>query len=112
MKVTVLLKEYDTLRQEIVGRISNRFGLVSFGSALVVFLVTQQPPRGRLVVVGLWVVFLLVLWWRAGVLIRRCSKRIAEIERKVNSLVGEDLLVWETRIGGRSWMRLYEHRQN
>jgi threonine/homoserine/homoserine lactone efflux protein len=112
MKVTVLLKEYDTLRQEIVGRISNRFGLVSFGSALVVFLVTQQPPPGRLVVVGLWVVFLLVLWWRAGVLIRRCSKRIAEIERKVNSLVGEDLLVWETRIGGRSWMRLYEHRQN
>jgi hypothetical protein len=106
LKVTVLLKEYDTLRQEIVGRINNRFGIVSLGSALGVFLVSQQPTRGRVALIGVWAVLILVLWWRTGLLILRCSKRIAEIERAVNLLVGDELLVWETR-GGRSWMRLY-----
>jgi hypothetical protein len=34
LQVQILLKEYDTLRQEIIGRINNRFALVGFGSGL------------------------------------------------------------------------------
>jgi hypothetical protein len=110
LKITVLLKEYDTLRQEVVGRISSRFGLVGFGSALGIYLISQQPTVGRLVIVALWAAVMAILWWRTGLLIHRCSLRLREIERLVNALARDQLLVWESRVGSRGWMRFYRSK--
>jgi hypothetical protein len=69
LKITILLKEYDALRQEILGRINSRFGLVGLGSALGIYLISQQPTLGRLAIVALWAAVIAILWWRTGFLI-------------------------------------------
>jgi hypothetical protein len=99
-RIAVLLKEYDALRTEIGGRINNRFAIVGFLVALVTFVGSQTnvllPWRCILATVGLAVS--VVVWWRLGALIKRSATRIADIERKINKLMGEDLLIWESQL--------------
>lgn len=98
-KTDILLKEYDTLRSEIMSRTTSRFGILSIGGVLTTFIASQ--PRGHLtwIVTGLCVGALLALWWCYGVLIDHCATRIREIEQKVNHLAGDDILLWESRSG-------------
>lgn len=105
LKVQVLLKEYDTLRQEILGRLNNRFALVSFGTGLSVFIASRTLSWRDWILVGVWLSLVLCLWWRIGVLMLRCSSRIAEIEKRVNEIVGDRLLLWESSLGG-GWLKV------
>lgn len=104
LQIQILLKEYDTLRQEIVGRINNRFSLVGFGSGLAVFLASQKPTHWGWLLIVSWLVALLLLWWRTAKLLRRCSVRIADLERQINRLAGAELLAWESHHGG-GWLK-------
>jgi hypothetical protein len=100
VKIQVLLAEYATLRQEIVSRTGTRFALLGLLLGLSTFVVV--PREGVAIfqyTVGVLVLFILLLvWWRLAWLIKQCTRRVAEIERKINGIVGEELLVWESRI--------------
>jgi hypothetical protein len=116
MKLSALLMEYDKLRDEIVSRLNNRFAVIGYLGAMLAFILSQaqgaawpEPlfPIGGitlpkevfwpalLIAIGLF--FLFIVWRRFGALIKKLSRRISEIEQEVNRLIGEEVLVWETR---------------
>jgi len=99
-KIEILLREYDTLRSEIMSRTNNRFAIIGFIVALIAFIGSQSdvPLYGRCVIGGLAILVVLAVCFRFGQLIKRCAVRIAEIEEKINNLMGEDLLAWESQI--------------
>lgn len=102
-KVALLLKEYDALRSEMVTRINNRFAIVGFVVALVAFLASRSdiPIVGRSLLAGGAAVLIFAVWWRFGQLMKRCSLRLAQIERQVNNVMGEDILIWESQIANK-----------
>lgn len=105
-KIDILLKEYDTLRTEILQRINSRFAIVGLLGALLAFVLSKfewQPEnllldlRWPITVCGL--ALLLGTWWRFGIIIRGLAARVRSIETRVNKLAGEELLSWETHFG-------------
>ena len=98
IKIDILLKEYDTLRTEIIHRINNRWRATGFGIAAVALVGSLSALDKQLVtlIVVASALALLALWSRSWYLIQRCELRIAEIEQRVNEIAGERLLVWET----------------
>ena len=100
-KIEILLKEYDTLRNETMSRTNDRFAIVGFIVAFIVFIGTQSevPLYGRCLIGGLAILVVLALWFRFGQLIKRCAVRIADIEEKINNLMGEKLLASALHIG-------------
>jgi hypothetical protein len=102
-KVAILLKEYDTLRTEILARDSNGYQLWA-GAAAAIAWVTSRPVDWRL-----WILAAALTLIFLGIFaalyrdINALCKRVSTIERMVNSLAGgEELLEWETRWGGAS----------
>lgn len=111
VKIDLLLKEYDSLRSEILTRCNSRFAILGLIGGTLAYAGSQTkvpwylqwtPEYGQILfaVSLLIVAFLLiaVVWWRLGQLINRCSMRIAEIEKKINQLAGQELLCWESRV--------------
>ena len=99
IKVDVLLREYDTLRQEIISRTNNRFAIGGYLGAIVVFFCSQSQFSALVrwcVALGA-LVGLLLLWFMIGYLIEQAASRIAEVESTVNAILGEELLVYESR---------------
>lgn len=129
-KIEVLLKEYEMLWGEILGRIRNRFAVIAYLGAVVAFVLFQSKdvswpdpvwplsllgapgaviwPTMIVVVAG---AFLVTIWWRFGSLINNAALRVAEIEQKINSLAGEELLLWESRGEGRPLFRWFYGRR-
>ncbi|MGH8601688.1 MAG: hypothetical protein ACREXR_02570 [Gammaproteobacteria bacterium] len=97
--VQILLKEYDTLRAEILLRIAHRFaflGLTGAAGGYVFFTLKYKDLAiYQIIVLIIAALAVLVAWFWQGQVIARCSERIAEIEVAVNSLAGAELLVWE-----------------
>ena len=113
-KIDILLKEYETLRQEILSRANNRFLMLGMvGAFLGYVLLTDNPilrihiwgisMRAFILVIG--VIGLLAIWLLFGYFVGTAAKRISVIERKINQLAGEELLEWETRYGWGRWGR-------
>ncbi len=108
-RIQILLEEYRTLRNEIVNRTGNRFGIVGFVLPLIIGIAAQSGSA----LCWSWLLFasaaalLLAVWLRLAVLIKRCSTRVAEIERRVNKSMGEDLLIWETSIAARGAFHIF-----
>jgi len=98
-KIDILLKEYETLREEIIHRTNNRLSFLTYAGAVGTygFFSVQTKSLLQTVVLFTATAFLLVLWYRIGLLVARCSHRIAEIETEVNRLANAELLQWETR---------------
>jgi hypothetical protein len=99
-KVTIYLAEYSTLRSEVIARINTRWAVLGIGAGVISVLVSGKVESvGRLVLAfSLTCLALAFSWWQTWHYILRCVRRIREIERAVNHLAGEDLLVWETRM--------------
>jgi len=115
LRIDVLLKEYDTLRAEILQRINARFTIVGLLGALVAFLLSkwEWQPRNTLLdmrwaVAALGVAVVLVIWYRFGTLIKNLGARVSSVEQRVNQLAGDELLTWETRYG---WGRFRHTRK-
>jgi hypothetical protein len=105
-KVEVLLKEYDSLRQEVISRLNNRFNLLGYAGAILTYAVFQGGGVADwrwLCAAGAALALLLVWLWGAKK-IRELSIRIATIEKKINSLAGDALLAWETGQRARRWL--------
>ena len=98
-KIEILFKEYEILRDEIVQRISNRFSFLTYAGAVATYAIFGVQTRTTLQTVVLIVaaVALLIIWYRFGLLIARCSHRIAELETEINGIAGAELLKWENQ---------------
>jgi hypothetical protein len=113
-KIEILMKEYDTLRQEILSRINNRFlmlGLIGTFLGFALFAdnsllrsyIFGISSRGIVVVIG--IVILVATWMWLGYLVGVLAARVSAIEQRVNELAGDELLEWETRHGWGRWGR-------
>lgn len=110
-KVQILLKEYDSLRAEILQRIGHRFAFLSLIGAVGVyaFFTATDLSVYQIVVLMISALALFGVWWQLGNLIARCSKRIAEIEKAINSVAGEPLLRWEhERLGSKAFHKVHK----
>jgi len=96
-KISILLKEYDTLRAEILATNNNRnqfitiiFGAIAFGANRTIDLTFWI--YSAVVLVGVCL-FGGLLWND----VRKLSGRISELEQDINELAGgKHLLKWET----------------
>ena len=105
VEVQVLSLEYQTLRDEVLTRLSSRYQFLGFTTAAAALLATGSGnlvsgPREWLLPVLAGVIFVLGIgwFWYAGTIIVVLSKRIAEIENRINDIVPADppLLSWES----------------
>lgn len=99
LKIQILLKEYDTLRAEILARTDNRFGLLTVFTGIVGAMAAFNNELGREVFgfIAATAVLMLVIWFWLDYLIGCCSERLKAIEESVNKIAGDELLEWESR---------------
>jgi hypothetical protein len=101
-KITVLLHEYDTLRNQILQSYGRQFQLLSVFSAIIAGLVALAASRYSglliLLIVGSLILYG-VLFVVMEIEVGRVAARLKAIEAQVNALAGEPLLRWETDFG-------------
>lgn len=119
VKIDILMKEYETLRSEILHRINCRFAFLGlFGAvAAYVFFKVDKYTIFKVLIPVASIFVLGAIWFHLGRLIQECSSRISEIEQQINSLVGDELLVWETRRQSKVFHRVHralygDHKKN
>jgi hypothetical protein len=97
----LLLKEYDTLREEVLARVQSRFQLLSFLVAAAAFVVGQSSLTQ--ISVGLWwllvgvVALVGIVWFYFRVMIENCAKRLRQIEGALNGSAPTQVMQWESR---------------
>jgi len=96
LAVEILLKEYETLREEVISRINSRFTILGIAVAVLTWLLASPLSDHRLMVSGVGLLVLFDIWYYFAFLIRRCSVHIMRLEQEINALVGRKLLTWET----------------
>jgi heme/copper-type cytochrome/quinol oxidase subunit 4 len=108
--VEILLKEYETLRQEILATMNNRVSILSFGLAGigVVFTAslatdsTNAHPLFSSLVLVLAVPaisnFVLFMWLGEYQRMQRAGKFLVELENRINTETSKELLTWETKL--------------
>ena len=91
------MKEYDTLRTEILQRASHRFAFLTLlgGIGAYSLFIAKGLNIIQIFVLVLSAFVLLCVWYMHGNLIAKCSRRIAEIEEEINAMAGEKLMKWE-----------------
>jgi len=103
-EIEVLLHEYDSLRDEVLSRISARFQLLGYLSIAATLLGVSSISNGWhwVPVVVITVAVLIALWLYLGFAVRRCAVRLREIEEEVNDILHRKVLRWESglRRGG------------
>ena len=109
VKIEILMKEYETLRSEILHRINCRFAFLGLTGAVVAYALfkVEHYTIVNVLVLTAPIFILGATFFHLGRLIHQCSSRISEIEQKVNLLIGEELLVWETRRQNRVFHRVH-----
>jgi len=97
-KIQILLKEYETLRAEMIQRFNHRFGFLTIIGGLGTFLLFKASELSIIQTLALviTVIFVILVWLWIGALIAACSRQVAELEKQINELAGEELLRWET----------------
>lgn len=103
-KITILLAEYTTLRNELLQKytaILQSVGIVAPIIAGLIAFIWLDPSRRDLylVILGLLVVYGLALWFFADRIINRITARIRTIEQDVNTRAEEQLMKWESLHG-------------
>lgn len=110
VKIDILMHEYETLRSEILHRINRRFAFLGLTGTIVAyaFFKIDSYTFVNVSVIIMSILILGLVWFQFGRLIQQCSSRISEIEQKINSIVGDELLVWETR-GKNKFFNCFHH---
>ncbi|MGA1864924.1 MAG: hypothetical protein ACMUHX_07670 [bacterium] len=96
--IDILLKEYDTLRSEILTRSTQRISFLGLFGATIGYFLFKYNDLMFIQEIGLifGLVFLGLIWVQLGNIINRCSARITAIEKEINEISGRNLLKWET----------------
>jgi hypothetical protein len=108
--IEILIKEYETLRQEILATIDSRNSILSFGLATIGAIFTgsvisdnigSSPPFTSLILmlaVPSISGFVLFLWLGEYQRMQRAGKFLVNLEQKINELASKELLTWETKL--------------
>ena len=110
-KIEILFKEYDTLREEIISRLSQRINFLGLFGAIGVYAFFQDKTLNgkQYIIIVLAAILLYCVWHHLGNVVARCSKRIAEIECVINKMAGTTLLVWEhEKRGSKLFHKVYK----
>lgn len=109
-KTDVMLKEYETLRQEILTAMGSRnsilsFGLATIGAIFTASLATQTgntPSLLASLILELGVpaisAFVLFMWLGEYQRMQRAGKFLVGLEKRINESVSSELLSWETSL--------------
>lgn len=106
-KLELLKFDLDQRRKEINDLQTRRFHL--FGNCIAVlpaaaaFVVAFGQSLLALAILALAGVTVVLIFWRQGWLIRRSAAYCIPIERRINELLGEEMMSWELRGARRSW---------
>lgn len=97
-QINILLREYDALRAEIRTRITQRWQVLGYLGAILVFVGTQGGAAWSAEVISACLVALALgaIWIRTGHYVVELHLRVAEIEKTINVLAGQSLLRWES----------------
>jgi hypothetical protein len=110
-ELRVLLSEYESLRRESLDTMTHRTQIASFGLAAVgalfagVSLARDHEPSPGLVIVviafgvPLIAALVLVMWFGELERMERAGSYLQGLERRINELVGEEALGWESWLG-------------
>jgi hypothetical protein len=100
-KIEILLHEYRSLSDQIVQRFVGQMVLYGAVGAASVGLVAAVGLQWFVLSGGLFVVGLVGVWLWTDIDrdIAKATARIIEIEARINRVVGEPLLEWETKHG-------------
>ena len=111
-KIQILLKEYDTLRAEIIQRLGHRITFLGLFGAMGVYAFFRDNGLTlyQYSVIAVAIVFTYIVWHHLGNVIGRCSRRIAEIEQQINGMAGTVLLRWEhDQLGSKMFHRVHRN---
>jgi len=101
-RITILLKEYDTLRSEIIARTAVGSQVVGLAVVLFVAWITSLGTHydrflARSLLAG-FIIAVILGCVTAYVGIGRPHRKVVELESQINELAGERLLTWEGSI--------------
>ena len=112
LEAQLLLKEYDTLRAEMLQRMQQRFNLLTFFVAAAAFGVGQGGlTNSTKVVISVIVVTAVaaLLWFYFWTGNRACSRQVVHIEGLLNGLIEKPgTMSWETTCQKSKWRRMFE----
>jgi hypothetical protein len=104
-KITILLHEYDTLRNETIQRNTVMFQSIGIYAAVLIGLIIVISQKGfnctmLSLLVGATVLFLCVLTWIDSD-VARAAAQVRRLESDINTRAGEPLLTWQSSMGFR-----------
>lgn len=102
-RLTALFKEYDTLREEILLRVRTRFELLGFLAVAAGFLLSDAGGGTRVALAAGAAIVGAAVWLWLRLAIARCAYHLATTERRINEMLGEEVLTWERAQSTRSW---------
>lgn len=108
-KVAVLLAEYNTLRQEVMAARANLGQAIGIFSAAMMTNLTlalgfAKDSATPWIVMIFGVLYFLFLWIWNEKNTDSFTRRLRELEREINSVAGEPLMLWETIHG---WGKIF-----
>jgi hypothetical protein len=108
-RLTIVLKEYDTLRAEIIARMGHGFQTVGFGVTLVVVFIPwlwlHPSDIPYWIALAFGIAVCVFLWSVIHIEIAAAASRLRQIEEIINSMAGDTLLTWETYHGrAKDWV--------
>ena len=107
--IEILLKEYETLRQEILTAMGSRntilsFGLATVGAIFTASIATQfgdspSPFSSTIlaVVIPIVCVFVLFMWLGEYQRMQRAGRFLVGLEKRINDEAKKELLSWESK---------------
>jgi len=108
--VEIMLKEYETLRQESLNSMNNRNTIISFGLATIGAIFAGSivayttgtysliSSLALILVIPIISIFVLFMWLGEYERMQRAGKFIAKLEDKINVEASKKLLTWETHL--------------
>lgn len=107
-KIEILIKEYETLREEVLTTMQVRNSILSFGLATIgviltaaIALVGNSALLSGLVlsaIVPSISIFILFMWLGEYQRMQRAGRFLVELEKKINEIAAGELLTWETSL--------------
>ena len=114
-KIQVLMKEYETLRSEMIQRFNSRFQFIMIIGAIsgYSFFEIENNSYHKILVLIIAMISVIAIWFWIGYLTAEQSWRISDIEKQVNELAGQKLLRWETyQIDNGIFHKIYRRKRN
>jgi sulfite exporter TauE/SafE len=97
--ISILFKEYDALRTEVLGRTSHGHKIGAIGAVVLTWLLARPiDAKFWMILVAVSIVFLTAAWMTFRD-INKASAKLKELEQEINSLAGARLLQWESYWG-------------